>query len=601
MADEADVRERVESVGGRGIETDPPRRLGLDAIAAPEQREGLVGRPLRRRGPDSDRSRAGRTDLECSSPPSRPRRRRRSRRGRSRPTAAGSRAARRWWRPACRRFRTAAPVRSRSRCRAWRAAGRPADGRSGCDGARPNATRASRRPSRSSTSAAAAASDSRSAARSSSPVSARCAGASPSSTASSAGTVADSSSRAASASSPWARATRPHTAAGRCRRSQTSNNAAAGLPASSRQSQSRSNASARRSTSLTARRVLDPQSLDQPPRRHRHVVGLESRRVLDAPSLARFERLRDALVAIPRRPLVSDRVRIARRQVHLVGARHPAASRVGLDRQRVAVEVAGPLVAPAAGHRQQPVPSGPHRDAARRLPADRARGVGIDQVLARQAPAIERGEEAVPVANALQLETREIRRHSRLEPRRAQRDRRAARRILGEHRAVAREAQHHLAPGGVAAHGDLLAHLGHALPAVRHAVLGRFARTPARAQHVEVLLIHAEDGEPERDVTVVAERDAGQRGLAGADQARAAATTDEPGSAATAARARGADRWRGSAGRWSSATAAIAQLLLPAEAASPRLGRSRALRTGRSTRARSSSSAANDTAAVPRS
>ena len=35
----------VDSVGGSGIETDPPRGLGLDSIAAPEQREGLVGGP----------------------------------------------------------------------------------------------------------------------------------------------------------------------------------------------------------------------------------------------------------------------------------------------------------------------------------------------------------------------------------------------------------------------------------------------------------------------------------------------------------------------------------------------------------------------------
>ena len=36
----------VDSIGGSGLETDPPRGLGLDAIAAPEQREGLVGGPL---------------------------------------------------------------------------------------------------------------------------------------------------------------------------------------------------------------------------------------------------------------------------------------------------------------------------------------------------------------------------------------------------------------------------------------------------------------------------------------------------------------------------------------------------------------------------
>ena len=67
-----------------------------------------------------------------------------------------------------------------------------------------------------------------------------------------------------------------------------------------------------------------------------------------------------------------------------------------------------------------------------------------------------------------------------------------------------------------------------------------------RLVDVEVFVVVAEDRQAPRAVFVVADRDAGQHGLAAADHVPARARRGAPSSAATAPRSCDADRWPGS-------------------------------------------------------
>ncbi|MNM88443.1 hypothetical protein D3C81_1006600 [compost metagenome] len=203
------------------------------------------------------------------------------------------------------------------------------------------------------------------------------------------------------------------------------------------------------------------------------------------------------------------------RDVVLVGGDHVARRRVVGPRQFVHVAIAGPLVAAIAGHRRQAVPVGPVHGQAARNPADIARGIRVDLVLARRAPAVHRRAELVPVARAHVVHRPEIRRHAVVQPRGAQHPGALGPGVGVEHRAVARVVDGHRARRGLPAHRDLLGDGFHRLPAALVAVL---ARLPGVGLvDVEVFLIHVEPGQAEGDGAVMANRDAWQERLAGAD------------------------------------------------------------------------------------
>ena len=124
-----------------------------------------------------------------------------------------------------------------------------------------------------------------------------------------------------------------------------------------------------------------------------------------------------------------------------------------------------------------------------------------------------------------------------------------ARRFAGsacEHGPVAREAELDLARR-LAFDLDGLANDPHVLPAGAVAVLVRVVRVGL--VDVEVLLIDGEDGEAEGDLAVVADGDAGQRRLAGADDGEAGRVQVDDVAQRRHADGRGADRSPGSGGR----------------------------------------------------
>lgn len=246
-------------------------------------------------------------------------------------------------------------------------------------------------------------------------------------------------------------------------------------------------------------------------------VGLQPDAVRHPQARRTAQHLGDPVPAEPRLPLVGDGrlpAQEAGRQVHLVRRRDPVLGRVGQARQAIGVVEARPLVASVARDGQGTVPVGADRDQAGGAPPDAAVRGGVDLVLARGAPAVQRVDELLRAAGPQVLHAAEVGGHAGLQPGGADRERRVLPRAFAHDGPVPGEPQLHL---GLlpAAHPDLLAHHPHRLPAARVPVLVR--RLGVGPVDVEVLLVDREDGQAEGDVPVVADRDAGQRGLAAAD------------------------------------------------------------------------------------
>src|SRR6185436_15466981 len=139
-------------------------------------------------------------------------------------------------------------------------------------------------------------------------------------------------------------------------------------------------------------------------------------------------------------------------------------------------------------------------------------------VLARHLPAAHRALEVMPVARAAELKGSEVCRRARLLANHPDRDRAPARGIHRHDRAVVRVLEPNdfrllaLYPYGV---DDRLDGLPPAVVAVAARRGNRFARRDLLDIHI--LLVHANNRQPERDAIVMADRHARARGLPGAD------------------------------------------------------------------------------------
>ena len=225
-----------------------------------------------------------------------------------------------------------------------------------------------------------------------------------------------------------------------------------------------------------------------------------------------------ARVVHPLEPQPSLPVRVVDRDVHLVGRRDEPLGRIGGDREVLAVPEAVPLVPAVARDGQQAVPVRPPRREPARHPADVALRVRVDLVERGRAPALEGLLEGGEVPGAQVVDRAEVRRHPGLEPGRAHRVGAPLLPVHVDDRAVAREGEvdrRRRRPP----HLDLLVDHPERLEAVAVAVAGRVGRV--ELVDVQVLLVDGEDGEAEGDGPVVADGDAGQRRLAGADDVEA--------------------------------------------------------------------------------
>ena len=210
--------------------------------------------------------------------------------------------------------------------------------------------------------------------------------------------------------------------------------------------------------------------------------------------------------------------RIARRQVHLVGAGKPALGRIDDGRQLILAQKALPFVAAVAGDRHQPVPIGSDRRAADRHPANIAAGVGVDEIQRRRAEAAEFAPEVPGVLGGQIPRRAEIGRGPGLGPDGAHGEGAVGGGVELHHRPVTGEIQLDV-PGRAGLHLNALVHDLHRLPAAAVAVLARVGGV--EVVDVEVFLIDREDGQAEGDLVVVAEADAGLGRLAGADDVEA--------------------------------------------------------------------------------
>ena len=274
-------------------------------------------------------------------------------------------------------------------------------------------------------------------------------------------------------------------------------------------------------------RVGDRQPLEQRhegPRRQRDDVLLERRHVGNTECLLLAEHLVHAVVPVGCAVLVPERDGVAWHDLrHDIVVRRVVEPlrRVEVLGQRVVGHVAGPLVlAVLARHGQQAIPvlaNGRLRDPDVAIIAI---DIGVHERVRRDEPRLrERVVELLPVPRLHHVERAEIARPARLGANPAQRERARPLRVLVEHRPVPRELVLDDDGLGLALHPDQLLLDLHVLPlAVGHVAIGVLR---IGFFDIEILLVHAQDGEAPRQAVVVTDRDPWQARLGGADRAPA--------------------------------------------------------------------------------
>jgi len=211
---------------------------------------------------------------------------------------------------------------------------------------------------------------------------------------------------------------------------------------------------------------------------------------------------------------------VAARQDVVVGGRHEPARRVVRHRERIERQEAVPLILARARDRQGAGPVALRHQAGGH-PADVPIDVGIHQVLGGQQPFGRRRPEGAPVAGAVERERGHVPRRPGLRAHEAKRKGPVPRGILTNQWPMFRELshQHTRRLAGYAQRVDLAPQR---LPAAAIEVASHLRRRRACGTrpdrfHVDVLLVHADDGEAERHAVVVAGRDPGNARLARAN------------------------------------------------------------------------------------
>ena len=213
-------------------------------------------------------------------------------------------------------------------------------------------------------------------------------------------------------------------------------------------------------------------------------------------------------------------VGVVRRQVHFIGGGDEAARRVDGARQIGEGGEAVPFIAAIAGHRQQAIPVGAARRFAGGEPGDIALAIGVNLIDRWRGPAVQAAFELRQRPGFHIGERGEIGRRPGGKPDRAHGIGAVAGQIFVHHRAVAGEFQRH----GLrrrAAHLDGFLHHLHRFPAFAIAVAIRVGGVGF--VDIQILLIHRENGQAEGAEAVVADGNAGQSRLTGADHVDAGA------------------------------------------------------------------------------
>src|SRR5215467_42412 len=276
-------------------------------------------------------------------------------------------------------------------------------------------------------------------------------------------------------------------------------------------------------------------------------ISLQLHGLLDGVLRLCVEYLVDAARTRPFRPFEAELVlerRMAGGDVHFVGGGEVTFRWIDTPGELVKGMKAGPFVAAIARHRQQPVPVRTNGCAASYKPGDVAVGVGINVVQRWRHPAAQRLRVFLWRFRAQARDAAEIGGGAGFGPDRAHGESTTLGGIFINHRAVARELQHHLLVWHTLDR-DFLPDDLHALPAAAVTVLVRIIGL--RFVNGDVFLVHREDGHAERGLAVVADGEAGLNRLGRADGVDA--RSGAPSCARTAARASDADRLPGPAAR----------------------------------------------------
>ena len=237
--------------------------------------------------------------------------------------------------------------------------------------------------------------------------------------------------------------------------------------------------------------------------------------------LNHLQQPRDAIERDVGRRLEHHRRRVVLRLDLVVRRRDETTRRVVFTRQVRAEAI--PLVRAGARHRQPADPRAagavarrrlPVRRQRRRLPRDVAVDVAADQVFGRRLPVHRGVEELLAVLRLREPQPAQIRRRARLEQRRSQRVGAVARAVFVEDRTVPRELQLDLLRRSTFDR-NLFGHDPHRLPLPAKSDFVRIGRI--HLFDVHVFLIRADDRQAPRETIVVADRDADERRLAGAD------------------------------------------------------------------------------------
>ncbi len=190
-----------------------------------------------------------------------------------------------------------------------------------------------------------------------------------------------------------------------------------------------------------------------------------------------------------------------RRKDVVVRGRNMMARRIIRLRQIVDRKKPAPLVfAVLSRNRQQPGPVLAHRRKTRRDPSDIALRIGVNDIFRRHFEARDRAAKLVPIRSPRDRQSRQIACRPGFRCHRPQSVSAMVRKVLANHGTMNRVMQFH-GLGLHAFHRNVLPLDLHLFPLALIPILQRVLRI--ERIHVQVFLIHTDDGETERDVFVV--------------------------------------------------------------------------------------------------